>query len=277
MADSQVSATPKAILYFHYMPNLPLAIVGMIVFAAIAIVLIWMTRKSDAPKFLYILPITALCELIGYLLRALCHSDTTLIKYIIQQMFLLLSPNALALVNYKTCGEIIRACNVNARYFFLKPKFVTWFFFWSDIFAFLLQGSGGGLQSSENSRQLGTSITLVGLYVQLFFFASFAGITIYIHKSREYHYDIEGVTNAKHTLIRTLYITITLLFIRAIYRVVEYQTGYAGPVASAEWAFYVFDGLVIALCFLGYMIPFIGSYLPRKFSRGKSYEFQNLV
>ncbi|KAI8881239.1 RTA1-domain-containing protein [Backusella circina FSU 941] len=277
MADSQNSVTNEAVLYFHYIPNLPLAIVGMAIFAVSAATLIWLTRRSNSPRYLYILPITALCEVIGYLLRAMCHSDTTLIKYIIQQMFLLLSPNALALVNYKTCGEIIRLSNVKARYFFLKPKFVTWFFFWSDIFAFFLQGSGGGLQASESSRQIGTSITLVGLYIQLFFFASFAVITVYVHKSSEYYYAIEGVENAKHSLIRTLYITILLLFIRAIYRVVEYQTGYSGPVASAEWAFYIFDGLVIALCFLAYIIPFIGNYLPKKHTRGKAFEFQDLA
>ncbi|KAI8881238.1 RTA1-domain-containing protein [Backusella circina FSU 941] len=258
------SSNVNALRFFHYVPSLPLAIVGAVAFALAGVILSWITFRSKAPRYLYILPITAFCELVGYICRILCHSKTTLIIYIIQQMFLLLSPNALALVNYKTCGEIIRLSNVKPRFFFLRQKFVTWFFFWSDIFAFFLQGSGGGLQVKQDTMSIGNVIVLVGLYVQLFFFASFTCIIIYVHRNPEYTYEVEGVANPKKSLIRTLYITMALLLIRSIYRVVEYQYGYAGPVASAEWAFYVFDGLVILFAFIFYAIPFLGKYLPKR-------------
>ncbi|CAO3620779.1 unnamed protein product [Mucor fragilis] len=122
---------------------------------------------------------------------------TDLGRYIGMTMFLLLAPNALALVNYKAVGEIIRLSNVETNKFYLRPKFVTWFFFSSDIFSFCLQGAGGGLQSTVDHNQVGIAVTLVGLAIQLFFFACFAGITFYVQRNPKYQYYVEGQPNAK--------------------------------------------------------------------------------
>ncbi|KAI9244919.1 RTA1 like protein-domain-containing protein [Helicostylum pulchrum] len=250
--------------YFLYNPSLPLAVIGLIVFAFFFVYLFIRIYRSNSRKFLYILPITALMEAIGYLIRALCSTGgTTIGKYIGMTFFLLLPPNALALVNYKCLGEIIRLSNVQNRFFFLRPKFVTWFFFSSDVFAFMLQGSGGGLQVTDNAA-MGKTIALIGLAVQLGFFASFAIITVYVHRSPRYSYTVDGQTNAKTYMIRSLYITLFFLYIRSIYRVAEYAGGRDGPVATSEWAFYVFDGLAIALSFVGYCVYFMGNYLPKR-------------
>ncbi|KAI8070094.1 RTA1 like protein-domain-containing protein [Thamnidium elegans] len=229
--------------YFLYNPSLPLAVIGLIVFALFSVFLFIRIYRSNSRKFLYILPITALMEAIGYLIRALCSTgETTIGKYIGMTFFLLLPPNALALVNYKCLGEVIRLSNVQSRLFFLRPKFVTWFFFASDIFAFMLQGSGGGLQVTDNAA-MGKTIALIGLVVQLGFFGSFAVITVYVHRSPKYSYTVEGQINAKKS---------------------EYAGGRDGPVATSEWAFYVFDGLAIALSFVGYCVYFMGNYLPKR-------------
>ncbi|GAA5813078.1 hypothetical protein MFLAVUS_006545 [Mucor flavus] len=250
--------------FFFYNPSLPLAVIGLIVFALFSVFLFIRIYRSNSRKFLYILPITALMEAIGYLIRALCSTgETTIGKYIGMTFFLLLPPNALALVNYKCLGEVIRLSNVQSRLFFLRPKFVTWFFFSSDVFAFLLQGSGGGLQVTDNAA-MGKTIALIGLAVQLVFFGSFAFITIYVHRSPRYSYTVDGQTNAKKCMVRSLYITLFFLYIRSIYRVAEYAGGRDGPVATSEWAFYVFDGLAIALSFVGYCVYFMGDYLPKR-------------
>ncbi|KAI9332270.1 RTA1 like protein-domain-containing protein [Pilaira anomala] len=248
---------------FHYKPNKPLAYTGMAIYAAFTLFLVARVYRSKSPKFLYILAFTALMETIGYGIRIACADFTDLGRFVGMTLFLLLAPNALALVNYKAVGEIIRLSNVETDKFYLRPKFVTWFFFGSDIFSFVLQGAGGGMQSTISLNSVGIAITLVGLGVQLFFFASFACITIYVHRSSKYNYYVEGRPNAKTSLIWCLYVTIVLLYIRSIYRVAEYATGYGGPIARLEWAFYVFDGLIIAISFLVYCIFFIGDYLPK--------------
>lgn len=265
MSTALSASDTDAMRFFHYIPNFPLPIVSMVVYGILAIYLAIRTYRSKSRRFLYILAFTGLMEVIGFIFRIISCKNTTLGSYVGMELFLLLAPNALALVNYKSTGEVIRLSGVKSKYFFLRPKFVTWFFFSSDIFAFLLQGSGGGLQSmNADMARIGKTITLIGLSVQLFFFASFAAITVHVHRSPEYQYQVQGQTNPKGKLARCLYITLVLLYIRSIYRVAEYAGGFDGPIASAEWAFYVFDTLAIAIAFVVYSVFFIGDYLPKR-------------
>jgi hypothetical protein len=57
-----------------------------------------------------------------------------------------------------------------------------------------------------------------------------------------------------------------LLYIRSIYRIAEYATGFGGVIARTEWAFYVSDGLATALSIVTYGTLFIGNYLPKRTS-----------
>ncbi|KAI9483113.1 MAG: RTA1 like protein-domain-containing protein [Benjaminiella poitrasii] len=256
----------QAMMFFHYIPSLAPSAVSLALYGIVTVYLTARTYISKSPRFLYILAFTALMETIGFAIRIKCHYFTNLGNYVGMTLFLLLAPNALALVNYKAVGEIIRLSNVtDEKRFYLKPKFITWFFFGSDIFSFCLQGAGGGLQSTGELNEEGRIITLIGLAVQLVFFACFAGITIYVHRNSKYCYAVNGIhdTKYKNRLIICLYITIVLLYIRSIYRVAEYATGYGGPIARLEWAFYVFDTIVIFISFIVYCIFFIGNYLPK--------------
>ncbi|KAI8371039.1 RTA1 like protein-domain-containing protein [Blakeslea trispora] len=253
----------QALLFFHYIPSLPLAIVGLCVYAIFTIYLTLRIYRSKSAKFLYILAFTALMETIGYAVRIACHYFTDLGRYVGMTLFLLLAPNALALVNYKTVDEVIRLSKVETNRFYLKHTFVTWFFFGSDIFSFILQGAGGGMQTSTSLYQTGRVITLIGLSLQLVFFACYGCITVYVHRSARYQYHVAHQPDAKRRLMFCLYATIVLLYIRSIYRVAEYASGYGGAIASSEWAFYVFDTLVIAISFAVYSVFFIGQYLPK--------------
>jgi hypothetical protein len=121
---------------FHYYPNKSLALGGLLVLPVFAIYLTVCVYVSKSRRFLYILPVTAVMECIRYLIRYLSSKSVSLGSYIGMTMFLLLSPNALALVNYKAVGEIIQLSNVQGSRVFLRPKFVTWFFFSSNAFSF---------------------------------------------------------------------------------------------------------------------------------------------
>lgn len=248
---------------FHYVPNKPLAYTALVIYALFTIYLTIRIYRSKSPRFLYILAFTGLMETTGYAVRIICIDFTDLNRFIGTTLFILLAPNALALVNYKAVGEIIRLSNVESDKFYLRAKFVTWFFFGSDIFAFVLQGAGGGMLTTASLNSIGNVVTLLGLGTQLFFFASFATILVYVHRSPKYNYHVEGSPNAKRNLVFCLYATIGLLYIRSIYRIAEYATGYSGPIARLEWAFYAFDSLVIAISFFIYSVFYIGNYLPK--------------
>lgn len=252
--------------YFHYIPNKPLAIVSLVVYIIFGLLLIVITYRAKAKRFLYILPGTAFALALGYLLRIVILNKVTLGLYIGMTFFLLLPPNALALVNYKAAAEIIRLSDVQPKHFFVRYKFVKWFFFSSDILSFFLQASGGGLQAVGDAglANVGRYITIIGLVIQLFFLSCFSYVCIYLHRRPNYVYQVEGVTRPKEKLLFTLYTTLVMIFIRSIYRFAEYVAGYDGPIATAEWALYAFDTLPMAIAFILYIIFFMGNYLPKR-------------
>ncbi|CAO3641530.1 unnamed protein product [Cunninghamella echinulata] len=300
-----------AMLYFHYIPMGVLPEVAIAVFSVIAIAFAYRIYRNKDGKWLHILTFTAIAEVIGYVFRLLCRTNTTLMKYVIMNLFLLLSPNALALVNYKTLAKIVqeksqpsssstsnsienetyqspttshqKIINETTRSslkkdpFWLRPKFLSWFFFASDIFSFFLQGAGGGLQATGNNST-GQAITLFGLAIQLIFLACFTVIAIIVYRRSDFDFQVIDIRSKvviaepKKKLLTCLFITTFLLYIRSIYRFAEYATGYNGPIARREWAFLVFDYEMIAACFIVYYFIYIGNYLPNNEYILRSYE-----
>ncbi|KAJ2866031.1 hypothetical protein GGH94_001806 [Coemansia aciculifera] len=257
-------------LYFTYYPKDVYPDVAMALYLVATIVLIVQIIRQKAQLWLYIIPGTAFAEALGYLFRELCVRKTTFTLYVLMTLFLLLPPNAMALANYKTVGKIISQSGARPRWFFLKPKFVNWFYFSSDIFSIALQGTGGGMMTSYRRREAGKIIVLVGLIVQLIFLACFLATTFYVWTSQAYAVAMgprdSSSVSAKRKVLFTIVATTVLLYLRSIYRIVEFADGYGGAIYSAEWAFYVFDTLIIFLAFVVYIVMPLGPH----FVRGKA-------
>ncbi|KAJ1949523.1 hypothetical protein FBU59_001106 [Linderina macrospora] len=254
--------------YFSYTPASKLPIIAAALFAVFIGVLTWQTIRFKAPKWVYILVGTALAEAVGFIIRAAIVNEASLGLFVTMTLFLLLPPNALALFNYRVIGEVVRRSRVPTTRFWLKPKFITWFFFGSDVFSFLVQSSGGGMMAMESMRDKGKHIALFGLAVQLVFFACFMAVTIVVKRNPQYRVecgpkDRDGVA-AKKKLMGVIISTTALLYVRSIYRVAEFADGYGGKIYSCEWAFYVFDSLAILLCFVIYSVWFVGHHFPSR-------------
>ncbi|KAJ1950549.1 hypothetical protein FBU59_000625 [Linderina macrospora] len=249
---------------YHPVNGVPEAAAGL--FAIMAAIQIWQTIHYSAPKWMYILVGTAIAECVGYIVRSVILYHTSLGIFIFMNLCLLLPPNALALFNYKVIGEIVRRSNVPPRRFWLKHKFIVWFFFGSDVFSFLIQATGGSMQSSESTRNAGKYIALFGLAIQLIFFGCFVAITIYVKRCASYVVSAgpkdKTDTGAKIKLMRVILATTALLYVRSIYRVAEFADGYGGKIYGAEWAFYVFDCLAMLACFVIYILWFVGHHFP---------------
>ncbi|KAJ2818700.1 hypothetical protein GGI24_005019, partial [Coemansia furcata] len=248
----------KAIDYFTYTPVQGAPEAAAAIFVIVAAIIVWQIRRARAARWMYILVGTALAETIGYIVRTVCINHISLGLFICMMLFLLLPPNALALFNYKVVGEIARQSNVRARRFFLKPKFITWFFFASDVFSFLLQSTGGSMMSQHDMEVSGKWICVVGLAIQLGFLAAFVVVAIMI--DRDPHYIVlcgpndASEVRAKRRVMSTIHATTALLYVRSIYRLIEMIDGYGGKIYSAEWAFYVFDFAAILLMFIVYIV-----------------------
>ncbi|KAJ1960950.1 hypothetical protein GGI12_003525, partial [Dipsacomyces acuminosporus] len=73
-------------------------------------------------------------------------------------IFLLLPPNLLALVNYRTVRLVVSQSPVYSSRFWLKPKFVTLFFIISNEVSISMQSIGGGIVTTEKYARAGRAI-----------------------------------------------------------------------------------------------------------------------
>ncbi|KAJ2854601.1 hypothetical protein GGI22_004440, partial [Coemansia erecta] len=75
---------------------------------------------------------------------------------------------------------------------------------------------------------------------------------------------------AKRKIMVNITLTTILLYIRSIYRIAEFADGYGGKIYSAEWAFYVFDTVIVFVAFLVYMVLYVGPNFPRRQAAGSA-------
>ncbi|KAJ2716980.1 hypothetical protein H4R19_000289 [Coemansia spiralis] len=254
--------------YFTYLPRNVYPEVAAALFAVAAGVLIWQIVRARAQRWLHILPATALAEALGYVFRTVCVYHTTFALYVIMTLFLLVPVNAMALVNYRALGNVIRGSGAPSRQFWLRPAFVAWFYFSSDVFSIAMQGAGGGMQTNDSTRDAGKYIVLAGLGVQLLFFSCFLATAFYVWRSSKYTVHVaprDGTARvAKNRVFGVLTATTVLLYLRSIYRIVEFADGWGGKIFASEWAFYVFDTIIIFLAFVVYIVVPIGRNFPRQ-------------
>ncbi|KAI7890127.1 RTA1 like protein-domain-containing protein [Mucor mucedo] len=238
-------------LYFHYYPNAPVAYVALAIFAIIDIYLILRIITQKAPSFMFKLIILATVETLGFVIRILCiKTDVTFAKFLIMNIFMLLAPNILAIVNYNTIAHILTLANIETDKIYLKSKPITIFFIACTITSSMFQAVGGSIQALAQYRVIGPKLAITGLSLQLSIFVLFTVLATYVYRKNSIQYYVKGVDNPKKKVITRIYIVLALMAIRVIYRLAQFATGGTGIIATHEWALYVFDPLIVATCFL---------------------------
>jgi hypothetical protein len=114
----------------------------------------------------------------------------------------------------------------------IRARWLTKIFVVGDVISFLLQGAGGGIMASGtiSAMHLGENVIIGGLVVQILFFSCFvivAGI---------WHWRILRVPTGKSMeteglwkrSIYSLYAGSVLIWIRCVFRLIEYAQGMCG-------------------------------------------------
>ena len=245
--------------WFHEYPKMAPAITALVLYLLIGTAILVVTIRARS-WFMLTITVTAVLEFAGYAARVHMLQQPSMGPYVTSQGLLIISPVLLSIVNYITVGRILRYVDTTKGW--LKPAWVGWIFTISDIFCLLLQGSGGGMSASvdASSRTLGRNLLLVGLAIQMAFFTIFLGITVYIHRCKAYN--LKGNKLFRPIFIG-LYSTIVLMYVRNVFRFIEFTQGYLGYLATHEAYFYIFDFTLIFSCFLLYYFYHMGYYLNR--------------
>ncbi|EMR69789.1 putative rta1 domain protein [Eutypa lata UCREL1] len=213
--------------------------------------------------YLTALVIGALCETIGYAGRIVSASEEpgcwTLGPFITQNILILVAPTFMAASIYMILGRIIVLTD-GERYSLIKRRWLTKIFVSGDAVSLLLQASGGGLMSiGESLLDIGENTITGGLFVQLAFFGFFVAVSAIFHRRMSRR----PTSQARYPLVRwrsyltTLYVTSALIWVRSVFRVIEYIQGNDGYLMTTEAFVFVFDGLLMlgALTWMNWFHP----------------------
>ena len=118
---------------------------------------------------------------------------------------------------------------------FLNTKTIASVFFIIDVICIGVQGAGSAiisstLQSTGKASTTGSTIVLIGLAIQLFFFATFSIVTAYVYHLQR----TKAAAKVPFTVYICLLATILLITMRNAYRVVEIAVSRAAVLLSVS-------------------------------------------
>ncbi|KAF2141573.1 uncharacterized protein K452DRAFT_271181 [Aplosporella prunicola CBS 121167] len=169
--------------------------------------------------------------------------------YLLQMMLLLASPPFLACTIYMTLGRIIRNLDAH-KLSLIRTTWLTKLYIVIDVGSFVAQIMGSAMQASADGAAKGVKIVTYGLVFQevaFVFFLLIAGL---------FHVRLNRTPTplSRHPQVRwqrhmwALYATSGLIFVRNLYRIVEFVQGGDGTVATHEAFMYVLDaGLMLSV------------------------------
>ncbi|KAK2799577.1 hypothetical protein FQN50_008415 [Emmonsiellopsis sp. PD_5] len=277
MADGQ----PVLGSLYVYAPNKGAPIFFTVAFVFSAIGHIWQCYKYKSFRLIGLHPFCAVVLASGYALRVygamdnyLYSTTTNLIIFILSQVFIYICPPLLELANYHILARILHYIPHLSP---LPPGKILSIFGGLIALVEALNALGVSLSanpsSSKTQQETGGYITIAALVLQLLVILIFICIAaIFHHRCTK-----ASIVCARpvQTPLITLYISMSLIFIRCIYRLIQHtghttikikdpdSLGKLTPLLRVEWFFYVFEAALILINSVLWNLWNPGRYFPR--------------
>eukprot|EP00834_Sanchytrium_tribonematis_P005135 NODE_291_length_10603_cov_1.029703.p6 type:complete len:279 gc:universal NODE_291_length_10603_cov_1.029703:9573-10409(+) len=248
----------KQVGYFGYEPDVNLCYITIGIYSFLTILLaIQNYFHVKKKKYFYLMALTAsgLAEIAGYVGRIYTIDDPNLPNFIVMDCFLLLTPNLLAFVEYKTVGKIMRKYGIDKAWNVIPAKSVSRLFVTSDVVSFCVQSTAAYFLTSgkEDDQPIGKVIMLTGLGIQIGFFTGFFVLMTYVFFK----------VNELRMAFLALFIQMGCLYVRGVYRIIEFANNNTAEINKHEYYFYYFDTLLIGICLVTYNVFYFARYLDK--------------
>lgn len=239
---------PSAYVLYRYHPSLPAAVIFIVAFV---ITTFWHCWQCGRTRTWYFIPliIGGFFEWVGYIGRALSNKDQWALGPFIQQSLLLLvAPALFAASVYMVLGRIIMVTD-SEQHSLIRQKWLTKIFVTGDVISFMVQAGGAGIMASgsESGMHTGEKVVVAGLFIQLAFFGffMFVGSLFYTRINRQPTSKSvdDSMPWRKHFWV--LMSVSMLIFVRSVFRVIEYLMGNNGYLLRHEVFLYIFDAVLM--------------------------------
>ncbi|KAG4420985.1 hypothetical protein IFR04_005854 [Cadophora malorum] len=264
MSNSTTDAAPKNL--YHYEPNANAALVAAALFGLSSVIhLVVMIKKRTF--FYTAMTVGAFMMTGGYAARYLsAKSPDKVMLYVAQSLLILLPPSLYAATIYMIYGRIVLLVNAPDASV-IRPTRVTKIFVIGDILAFFIQSAGGGMMAQEGKAELGKTVLLTGLGVQLVFFGFFLLIAIiFDHRMTQSPMRHIIPKYGKHSWRKLLVLLLgaaVIIVVRCLYRIAEYVLGTDGYLLKHEWCAYSGDTIPMLVVQIAFHVVHAGDVFPK--------------
>ncbi|KAF9485300.1 RTA1-like protein [Pholiota conissans] len=254
-----------------YIASNTLTAIAFSLVLAVGLIQTWFIKKWGA-RWMMSMTIGAYFFALGIATRFGLHSNPQSKGiYIVEYLFVVLSPCAFIAADYVLLGRIAKHLNAD-KHLLVSSRRITIVYVSSDISTFLIQAVGGAMSASANDPTMalaGSRVFLAGLAAQLLSFISFSVIyAIFLYRVRKYSPELWMMDKDKvwykswRTLAAALCISCIGILIRSAYRVVELSEGFQGPLTRSEPFFYGLDTLPLFIAIAIYLPFWPGRFMP---------------
>ncbi|KAF6523822.1 hypothetical protein HZS61_012321 [Fusarium oxysporum f. sp. conglutinans] len=250
-----------------YDPSFPLAVVGTVVYGIIFLAIAYLTLIKYRAWYFIVVVIGSAIEVAAYSLRI--HSvqnQSEITPFVLTLTYTVLAPVLIAAGNYLLISRLILAVLPPSHHRILRipGRRLTPIFVFCDVIAFLIQGSGSGIASSDNwqgeMERIGVKVLIVGRFHVL-----------------ALRMAVEDAPRGWQKVVLAVYISSILIMARCIFRVVEFAGGRDTYAFSHEWLFWVFESLPMAGAIGIFCFYHPSRYLGRNGGRHKSVRTEDTI
>ncbi|KAF5645546.1 RTM1 [Fusarium sp. NRRL 52700] len=256
-----------------YDPSFLLAVVGAVVYGIIFLAVAYLTLIKYRAWYFIVVVIGSAIEVAAYGLRI--HSvqnQSQITPFVLTLTYTVLAPVLIAAGNYLLISRLILKVLPPSRHRILRipGRRLTPIFVFCDVIAFLVQGSGSGIASSDNwqgeMERIGVKVLIVGLAFQL------AAFSLFLCVFRRFHVlalrmAVEYAPRGWQKVVLAVYISSILIMVRCIFRVVEFAVGKNTYAFGHEWLFWAFESLPMAVAIGIFCFYHPSRYLERNGAR----------
>ncbi|KAK2687704.1 Protein RTM1 [Fusarium oxysporum f. sp. cubense] len=239
--------------FYRYEPSTAAAVIFVVLFSITTIVHVFQLIKT---KTWYMLAfcLGGISEIAGYIGRAINSTEDpgcwTLGPYVVQSVLLLIAPALMAASIYMILSRVILLTEGEVHAV-IRRRWLTKIFVVGDIISIELQSAGGSMMSGANEgnnlMKIGEYVIIGGLFFQLAIFGIFIVVVSVFHRRMNRsptNKSLEPSIRWRHYLT-TLYITSGFIWVRSLFRVIEYLDGNDGYLMRTEAFMFVFDATLI--------------------------------
>ncbi|KAF8849666.1 RTA1-domain-containing protein [Acephala macrosclerotiorum] len=253
---------PNLFAFYRYDPSQVAALIFMSCFLITTVFHIFQAAKLRTFYFIPLL-VGGVFEVFGYIARSLAHNNQySLAIYIMQELLLLLAPALFAASIYMTLGRMILLTQ-GEKLAPIPARWLTKIFVCGDVLSFVVQ-SGGGLMAVPRMMTIGEHLVVFGLLIQIISFG------IFVLAAGVFHYHVVCSPTPASLQVHwrrymyTLYAASALIFIRSVFRVIEFSGGNDGFLMKSEVFVYVFEGLLMLCVMVSFNIVHPGELISRR-------------